>query len=262
MNKKTMLTSGAVFYLPIFTLGILLFLLAGTAFAENPALWVDFSGVTGDFTDKAGNMVVVKGSSIVKGAFRTKKGNDCLIKTSAALNTMTTEITITVWIALKTVDENYQTVLFKGDRSKKPEVIQYALSINYGYPEFKWKDETGAWKGFMKSSVNTKTGMVKNAVRLAVGKWQHLAITYANGDIRVFINGQLTEKGDLPEQSLVASETDIFPGAMFSGASGRNYYQDGFIADIRIYGSVLDAAAIKAIVTDDAKRVNAEVAME
>ncbi|MEK6793540.1 MAG: LamG-like jellyroll fold domain-containing protein [Spirochaetota bacterium] len=245
---------------------IVFFILASAALcAQNPALWVDFTGVTGDCTDKAGNAVIVKGASIADGAFRSKKGNDCTVKTSAALNAMTTEIAITAWIALKTVDENFQTVLFKGDRSRNPEAIQYALSINYGYPELKWKDEKGVWQGFMKSSTDTKTGAVKNAVRLGVGKWQHLAVTFANGAICVYVNGALTEKAPAKEgaKAFVASETDIYPGAMFWTTSGRNYHQDGLIADIRVYSSVLDAAAIKDIVSGDAKRsVNADIVIE
>ena len=239
---------------------LLLVLLTASLAAETPAVWLDFS----DGTDKAGNTVVVKTASLVDGAFRSKKGNDCVVKTSAALNAMTAEITIAAWVALKTVDENFQTVLFKGDRSKNPEAIQYALSINYGYPELKWKDEKGVWQGFMKSSADTKTGAVKNAVRLAVGKWQHLAVTFAGGAVCVYVNGVLTEKAPAKEgaKAFVASETDIYPGAMFWTASGRNYHQDGLIADMRVYGSVLDAAAIKAIV-DEAKRTpNADVTIE
>lgn len=240
---------------------LLIVLLAASLAAQTPALWLDFS----DGTDKAGNTVAVKSTALIDGALRSKKGNDCTVKTSALLNAMTTEITIAAWVALKTVDENFQTVLFKGDRSKNPEAIQYALSINYGYPELKWKDEKGVWQGFMKSSADTKTGAVKNAVRLAVGKWQHLAVTFSAGAICVYVNGVLTEKAPAKDgaKAFVASETDIYPGAMFWAATGRNYWQDGLIADLRVYGSVLDAAAIKAIADSDAKRsVNTDVAIE
>jgi hypothetical protein len=220
---------------------------------EGPAFWLDIPAkVEGALTEKAAaQKVILKNPGAASaGVLRVKKGDEAKVASTPALAGMTKDLTVSMWYAVKGVDENYQTLLFKGDRSAKPERIQYSISLNYGYPEFKWKDAKGDWQGLMRSSAEAKTGAIKDAWRSAPGEWAHLAVTYSAGSVVIYVNGVKNAALAVKDKELVGASDELFLGVMAWSGGDRNYWMDGVVADLRIHASALSADEVKAVYSE------------
>lgn len=121
---------------------------------------------------------------------------------------------------------SYRTILWKGDRKKNPEEINYFFDIRDGKPELKTKDASGKW------IVYTTKPIMKSR------QWYHVIITYQNGQCEFYVNGKRIkssryEPGKI-ENFLLANNSDAYIGV---GATprGRAFFFYGLIDDIKIW---------------------------
>ena len=122
--------------------------------------------------------------------------------------------------------DGFRTIMWKGDRTVKPEVINYYLDLRDGRPELKTKDAQGRWIVFA-----TPTALPEN-------EWHHLVITCRDGGVEIFANGvsrqvNVSENGTRSGALLEnAADAVLGDGA---NASGTAYSFCGLIDDLRIY---------------------------
>jgi hypothetical protein len=121
---------------------------------------------------------------------------------------------------------SYRTIIWKGNRKKETEAINYFFDIRDGKPELKTKDANGKWVVYA-----TRPLMKPN-------KWYHVIITYNDGECEFFINGNKAsctkyESGKI-QKSLVTNSSDVVIGL---GANSRSnaYFFCGLIDDIKIW---------------------------
>ncbi len=110
------------------------------------------------------------------------------------------------------VVSHYRTILWKGDRSVKPERIAYFLSIHEGKLEFKFKDAVGEWVVFSTSEAVIQPGL-----------WQRIAVQFHGGRPRFSVNGKEVPAGDgyagrAPMAKLESNRDDLYIGSGRAGA--------------------------------------------
>jgi arabinan endo-1,5-alpha-L-arabinosidase len=80
-------------------------------------------------------------------------------------------------------------------------------------------------------------------VSLATGTWTHLAATVDNGEVRVYINGELVHSGSGFPDVFPAAENSIF-------ALGINYWDtpyQGMMDEVKVYAELLTAAEVSEV---------------
>ena len=123
--------------------------------------------------------------------------------------------------------DHYRTILWKGDRSVKPERIAYYLSIHDGKLEFKFKDAAGEWCVFSTSE----------AV-IAPGLWHRIAVQVKNGRPAFSVDGRLLPSGDgyagrAPLKRLESNRDKLYIGRGRAGAMPA-YGFCGVIGSVRL----------------------------
>lgn len=144
-------------------------------------------------------------------------------------------------------------IFFKG---LHPFAVEYALMLNGAVPEFCYKNLPGQnfWKGvhciFRTQTLVNKKWIVPGAdYKVSPGKWTHLAYTFDNGSIAIYINGKkvLNAPADKPEKL----RANTLPGRIGSDKSFNT--KDNFstaellVNDIKVFSNVLKDGEIAAI---------------
>ncbi|HWL51997.1 MAG TPA: LamG-like jellyroll fold domain-containing protein, partial [Chthoniobacteraceae bacterium] len=77
--------------------------------------------------------------------------------------------------------KGYNVIVWKGDRSKTPEAINYYFGIRDGRLEFKYKDDANRWL------------MHTAREPLKAGQWYEVGVHFRQGEVEMVINGVLQE---------------------------------------------------------------------
>jgi len=137
---------------------------------------------------------------------------------------LTNNFTISCAILPFSVD-GFCTILWKGDRTRTPQAVNYYLDLRDGKVELKAKDAEGRWVVH-----STAPCVIPDA-------WHTIRVSYANGAVRIWVNGESRavntgEDGRLGT-SLIANDGPFFIGAG-ANARGVAYGFFGLIDDLRI----------------------------
>ncbi len=121
----------------------------------------------------------------------------------------------------------YRTILWKGDRTKSPQQIQFYMSVFNGKLEFKFKDAKGDWYNFLTVEPVIKPGV-----------WYRAVVRFVDGRARTWINGREYKVADAykdaaPLKELVGNDKPLFIGSGNSGW-GADYMFDGVIREVKI----------------------------
>lgn len=84
------------------------------------------------------------------------------------------------------------------------------------------------------------------------GSWYHVAAVYDNGDMKLYLNGQLADTGTFTDDTgTTTPDGDLCIGARaYDGI--RDGYFNGSIDDVRIYNNALSQAEVAALVPEPA----------
>jgi Glycoside hydrolase 123, catalytic domain/Concanavalin A-like lectin/glucanases superfamily/Glycoside hydrolase 123 N-terminal domain len=131
---------------------------------------------------------------------------------------------------------SYRTLLWKGNRSLKPQQINYYIDLRDGRPEFKFKNSDGKW-----ICTNSAKPLVE------VGKWYYLTVTMDDkGEITGYLNG-VRCFGKNYKKPLVTNNQPLYIGA------GESYYGGGIGY---AFSGLIDQVSISSGVTPpSAKRI-------
>lgn len=158
-------------------------------------------------------------------AFRFEVGKNPLkLKHSPALD-LKNDFTIDVVFKASAVSD-YRCFFWKGDRSRKPEIVNYYFGIRGGRPEFKAKDPNGNWI--------VRTGKTS----LKPDQWYHILAYYQNGNVKMVLDGVplkiISVNDGKITGDLVSAETDFYFG---QGASNKRpgFYFAGELDDVKFW---------------------------
>jgi hypothetical protein len=153
---------------------------------------------------------------------------------------ITEEITITAWIYPLSSSGNMDIVTKKNWDSVH---YGYRLQQNWGNLLFVWGNGTNYFQN--------KTGTIE------VGKWQHVAVTYDQETLVLYIDGVavLTESRDEP---IVNNDDPILIGC-YGHCNGATYVYNGSIDDVMIFNHALSSNQIQSLYEN---RTNSIVSQE
>ncbi len=143
---------------------------------------------------------------------------------SAPALSLRDDFTISCAIYPLSVD-GFRTILWKGDRTVTPEVINYYFDLRDGKVELKAKDAEGRWK------VHGTGPVVKP------GAWHFIVVSYSGGTVRIWVNGEecpvrTGESGKL-DNGLLPNDGPLLIGAG-ANSQGIAYAFLGLIDEVRI----------------------------
>jgi glycosyl hydrolase family 123/concanavalin A-like lectin/glucanase superfamily protein len=118
----------------------------------------------------------------------------------------------------------YRTLFWKGNRSVKPQRINYYLSLHNGKVEFKFKDTTGKWFVFA-----TKKPVVE------IDKWYQVIVTFDKGKVTIYLDCKNVFSGIYKTAKLCPNKYPLYIGAgqTYDGA-GIGYPFNGLIDSVVI----------------------------
>lgn len=143
---------------------------------------------------------------------------------SAPALSLRDDFTISCAIYPLSVD-GFRTILWKGDRTVSPEVINYYFDLRDGKVELKAKDAEGRWK------VHSTGPVVKP------GTWHFIVVSYSGGMVRIWVNGEecpvhTGENGKL-DDGLLPNDGPLVIGTG-ANSQGIAYAFLGMIDEVRI----------------------------
>ncbi len=159
-------------------------------------------------------------------AVRLDQGRPNFSTPSRESVSLTDDFTITCAIRPDRV-KNYQVIVWKGDRSKNPEAINYYFGIRDGRLEFKYKDDAGEWL------IHTASQPIK------VGQWYEVGMYFHHGTVEMVVNGVLQEvKGPGDESAIPALLPNDAPMEVGEGAKPtvRAFQFNGLMDELRFFG--------------------------
>lgn len=123
----------------------------------------------------------------------------------------------------------FRTLIWKGDRSRSPQQMQYAFSTRDGKLEFKFMDSQGNWHAFLTDQPVVQPGL-----------WQYAAAVFNHGNIKLYLNGKEVLSNQSGQQKkLVANSAPVLIGTGNGpgGEGGLFYRFQGEIHRVRIADS-------------------------
>ncbi len=223
------------------------------------ALWLDFENVVDNqlVCVATGTACRVSGQPMTQqGALQAASFNEVFVPEVAALEG-DRQLTVSVWVAPQKPPQSYQTLLYKGKREgPKLQQIHFSLCLCDGRPEFKFKDEAGAWKGILRNGPlffipGQSPIPVAEVPSVEDREWSHVAATYDSGRITIYLNGSPILSGECPVQKLVPNDHPLRIAEGESETGHRAYLCPGLIDDVRIHNRALTADQIASLYERD-----------
>ena len=161
-----------------------------------PVLLFDFSKTTPEGFSSENGAILCRTENAapqsVPGVLEVNKKRNYFIEDSEQLHFKDT-LTVSVWLCQPEFTGDYQTLLFKGSRKGTPQ-IDFMLSLYDSFPEFKYLDERGLWRGILRRGETLTDGRISVPLKelhpLPVRKWTLLTAVFDKGRITLYVNGE------------------------------------------------------------------------
>lgn len=170
-----------------------------------------------------------------------------------ALDALSDALTLCAWLAPAVEPSSYWSILYKGKRQgTEVQDVQFYLSLCEKRPEFKFKDESGAWQGIMRNAGNFLLPGAQSIPLAEVPavkplRWNHVAATFDRGLVTLYLDGRQILQARCPATHLVPSPHPLLLGEAHSDTGARAYLCSGLLDDVRLYSRALTAAEIAAL---------------
>jgi len=164
----------------------------------------------------------VVGSGQGKNALSFDGNDDYVDCGNGVILDITNEITISMWVKLKTISGSRQVFLDKGS----------------------FTDDKSYYFGWDGSQVEMRiwytNGLAVKTYAPSVDKWYYFVATGKNGEQKFYVNGEL-----IGSTSIIGTITSTSRPVLLGNANGRSYYFNGIIDEVRIYSTALSVYQIK-----------------
>ncbi len=118
---------------------------------------------------------------------------------------------------------------------------------NYGNHQRAWRFQLEGGKlRFHASAAGTDNVNVTGNATLSANHWRHVAVVYASGAVRFYVDGALDRSTSVSVTRLFEASVPFALGANFNGASITQHFQ-GLIDEARLYRRALSDAEIAAL---------------
>ena len=130
----------------------------------------------------------------------------------------------------------------------------------------KWNDVDGNYRGYLLGLSNLSSSKpqprfyistngnnypsANSALNLDTGIWYHLAGTYDNNDLKIYVNGVLKGSYSLAGETINQNNQPVLIAGDRAGGSNARFY-DGNIDEVRIYETALSANEIQYIYNEE-----------
>ena len=158
-------------------------------------------------------------TGIVDGALSFDRVGDCEVGDPANLN-ITDKLTLEAWINPHDLEEN--NII-----SKQGECTPYQLFIDLGGIQFHFSFDNTVWYGIFSGYGETPASGI-----IDTDEWQHIALTFDSGTMKVYYNGELKTTESGPSE-LPSCQSSVF----------FNWF-NGSIDEAAIYNRALTACEI------------------
>ena len=174
---------------------------------------------------------VAENGMIAQGAFFD--GTDDYIRVASAASLMPEEITLSAWVRFDSLPTEVADLVFKRNLDLNNNE-SYAMQIQYG----------GGMRFVLGNGAQTRL----DSAPMGVGEWHHVAATFAQPDMKIYVDGALAGAAvhDLPLAHNPA--TDLLVGARDHAELPMSSFAHGMLDDVRIYRRALGAGEIAALV--------------
>lgn len=164
-------------------------------------------------------------------------GDEVNIEFHADLNAEA--FTVTAWANVEPGSSGHRAVISSRD---EPPVSGYII---YAEPGNKWQFWTGVgnrWAPITGPAIN-------------LGKWDHLAGTYADGKQKFYVNGELV--GEVDAEPVLNTKQEFLIGAGANERATHEYLFKGIIDEVRIYNRELDEKEVASVMKSELADVHA-----
>lgn len=158
--------------------------------------------------------------------------------------------TVAAWVMPSLQSGNhYRGIVFKGDRSERDEV-DFKLDLYGMIPEFGYRVD-GEWHGILRNGYAFAVpGQGQKAFaecpKLLPNRWNFLAVSFAKGAMRMYLNGELAFDALGPGQELQLSAAPMLLGGGETGGGRRSFPLNGLLDRVTLWDSALSAAQVEA----------------
>ena len=145
--------------------------------------------------------------------------------------------TVTAWANVEPGSAGHRAVISSRD---EPPVSGYII---YAEPGNKWQFWTGVgnrWSPITGPAIN-------------LGEWDHLAGTYADGEQKFYVNGELV--GEVDAEPTLNTKQEFLIGAGANERATHEYLFKGIIDEVRIYDHALTQNEVASVMESDAAPV-------
>jgi MSHA biogenesis protein MshQ len=142
-----------------------------------------------------------------------------------AMLDITTELTVAAWIYMRTTPSELHTIVSKDTN------FEYHIDSNRRVYWW-WNDSSG----------NTRS--ITTTSSISLNTWAHVAVTYASGTQRLYINGVLQGTTGGYTGTLATNALPLYVGTDYNLIS-RAF--DGYIDEVRVYADELSQSAVQAL---------------
>ena len=182
----------------------------------------------------------VYGSNIFcEGAYLFDGQDDEIVVSNHPSLNPTNNFSVSAWMNCAGTGTNNGMILIKGPSNRACDA-QYALVY---FPN-NLQGVQGRVSFSMHTTGNNRWRDYYSTTTLSTGVWHHIAGTYTDGELRLYLDGQLSISAPV-HGSVVASDGNLLIGADHSFPDDEFF--NGMISDVRLYDRVLSASEIAEI---------------
>ena len=149
--------------------------------------------------------------------------------------------TVCAWANVEPGSAGHRAVVSSRDEPPTSGYIFYAEPTDHTW-QFWTGDGATPWVSVQGPAVN-------------LGKWDHLAGTFADGKQKFYVNGKLV--GERDSNPNFNSQQEFLIGAGANERANHEYLFKGIIDEVRLYNRVLDEKEIAAVMESDSLAVEA-----
>lgn len=131
-----------------------------------------------------------------------------------------------------TMLKDFRTILFKGYRKAKPELINYCFDARDGKIELKTKTADNEWHAW------TSDPLLKE------NEWFWIVLSYKNNIVKLWVNGvecKVAQAKPVPDGKLIKNSYPLHIGHALDSFNAQSYPFVGLIDDIKIISGAMDS---------------------
>ena len=168
------------------------------------------------------------------------------------------ELTVSAWIAPEPFGHWFQTIVYKGGCSSPGNRdVHFLLRLTERkYAEFLFRDAEGNWQGISRRKGNYAVSGQSmdppiDAPEIKRYEWSHVAATFREGHVSLFVNGELIVQGKCPVEEMIPNSYPIRIGGAEKDSGEPANFMVGLVDEVRIHNRALGPTDMAALYAQD-----------